>query len=210
MLSSVLKTENASKVSIAIMRAFVTMRHFLIDNKDIYLSLNNINNKLADHEKVLLEHDKKINEIFNAFKVKDNKELIFLNGQVYDAYSKIINIIKSAKKEAVIIDNYADNIALDIIANTKVSTTLITRLNNLLKELDIKKYQEQYNNLNVIYNDDFHDRFIILDNKKVFHLGASLNHAGKRIFAINKLEDKEMIKILLEKVNKIKTSNEVI
>lgn len=99
MLSSVLKTENTAKVSIAIMRAFVTMRHFLIDNKDIYLNLNNINNKLANHEKVYLEHDKKINEIFNAFKVKDNKELIFLDGQVYDAYSKIINIIKKPKKK---------------------------------------------------------------------------------------------------------------
>lgn len=210
MLSSVLKTENAANVSIAIMRAFVTMRHFLIANKDIYLSLNNINNKLANHEKALLEHDRKLNEIFNAFIIKDNKELIYLNGQVYDAYSKIINIIKSAKKELIIIDNYADNIVLDIISNLKVSTTLITKYNNLLKELDIKKYQEQYDNLNIIYSDEFHDRFIILDNKKVFHLGASINHAGKRIFAINSLEDKEMIKILLGKVNKIKTSHEVI
>lgn len=206
MLSSVLKTENATKVSIAIMRAFVAMRHFIFNNRDIYISINNINNKLDKHEMKLLEHDKKLSEIFSNFMIKNNKEIIFLNGEIYDAYSKIINIMKKAKKEIIIIDNYADKMVLDILSKIKLPTTLITKHNSLLNKLDIKKYNEQYNNLSIRYNDDFHDRFIILDNKEVYHLGASLNHARKRVFVLNKFEDKEMIEILLKKIKNKKIS----
>lgn len=206
MLSSVLKTENATKVSIAIMRSFVAMRHFIFNNRDIYISINNINNKLDKHEMKLLEHDKKLSEIFSNFMIKNNKEIIFLNGEIYDAYSKIINIMKKAKKEIIIIDNYADKMVLDILSKIKLPTTLITKHNSLLNKLDIKKYNEQYNNLSIRYNDDFHDRFIILDNKEVYHLGASLNHAGKRVFVLNKFEDKEMIEILLKNIKNKKIS----
>lgn len=202
MLSSVLKTENAAKVSIAIMRAFVTMRHYLINN-DIYLSLNKINNRLHNHENKLLEYDKNFKRIFNYFKSEDFKELVFLEGQVYNAYSKIIDIIKKAKNELIIIDNFADKTILDMISKIKIPTTLITRANNLLSNLDIEKYKAEYNNLKITYSDNFHDRFIILDRKQVYHLGASINKAGKRIFAINKFEDKEMINILLTKIKNL-------
>lgn len=200
MLATILKTPIATQVSIAIMDAFVSMRHFLIENKDIYMSLNNINNKLDKHEEHLILLDNKTNQLFNQFQTMPLKEKIYFEGQIYDAYSKIVDILKMAKEECIIIDSYADKSVLDMISNIKVNIILITKEKGLLKEIDIKKYNEQYHNLKVIYSNDFHDRFIILDKEIIYHLGTSLNHAGKRIFAINKLEDKEIKKALLDKI----------
>ena len=110
MLASVLKTKVAEEVSVKIMDAFVKMRHFIIENKDIYKSLNNINIKL-------IEHDEKINKIFSRFEPKEN---LYLKGQIYDAYSRIIDIFNLAKKELIIIDSYADKTLLDMISKLKV------------------------------------------------------------------------------------------
>lgn len=193
MLSSFLKTENAAKVSIAIMRAFVVMRHYLIDNKDIYMSLNNINNKL-------IEHDKKFDIIFDKFKVKEEKELVFFNGQIFDAYSKIVDILKEAKNELIIVDGYADKKVLDIIKDLAVSVTLVVKPKSLLKKDTLEKYSKQYNNLKVIYDDSWHDRYIIIDKRKIYHLGASLNYIGSKTFNVNKLEDEDVIQLLLDKL----------
>ena len=106
-------------------------------------------------------------------------------------------------KELIIIDNYADKSMLDMIRNINVNTTIICKENCLLKEIDIKKYNEQYNNLKVIYNNTFHDRYIILDKKTIYHCGTSLNHIGSKTFSINKLEDKEVINALINKIENI-------
>jgi len=204
MLSSVLRTSNAAKVSVSIMRAFVEMRHFLMDNQDIYLSLNNINNKLDKHEVQILEHDNKFEEIFEKFNRNEEKEMIYFEGQIYDAYSKLVDIMSKASNSLVIIDGYADKIVLDMISRLDVDVYLIIRNNSLLSKLDISKYNEQYNNLKVIYSDLFHDRYIIIDDNIIYHCGSSLNKAGTRIFSINKLEDKYVINGLLDKVREIK------
>lgn len=196
MLSSVLRSENASKVSVVLMRAFVAMRHYLIDNKDIYVSLNNINNKL-------IEHDKKFDIIFNNFKIKEEKELVFFNGQIFDAYSKIMDILKEAKNELIIVDGYADKKVLDIIKDLTVSITLVVKPKTLLKKEILEKYNKQYNNLKVIYDDSWHDRYIIIDKRKIYHLGASLNYIGRKTFNINKLEDEDVIKLLLDKLKMV-------
>lgn len=196
MLSSVLRSGNASKVSIVLMRAFVAMRHYLIDNKDIYVSLNNINNKL-------IEHDKKFDIIFDNFKIKEEKELVFFNGQIFDAYSKIVDILKEAKNELTIIDEYADKKVLDMIKNLDVSITLIVRSKSLLKKIDLEKYNKQYNNLRIVYDDSWHDRYIIIDKIKIYHLGASLNYIGTKTFNVNKLEDDDVIKLLLDKLKMV-------
>ena len=193
MLATILRSSTAVKVSIAIMDAFVKMRHYLIENKDIYKSLNNINVKL-------LEHDEKINKIFNRFEPKEN---LYLKGQIYDAYSKIIDIFKLAKEELIIIDNYADKILLDMISKFKVKVILITKDSERLSELDIEKYNCQYNNLKVIRNNTFHDRYFIIDKKEIYHSGSSINHAGNGTFSINKLEDDFVIKTLLNKIGDI-------
>ena len=114
---------------------------------------------------------------------------IFYDGQIYDAYSKIIDIIGSAKESLVIIDAYADKSTLDIISKVSVPTTLIVKPNCLLKEIDIQKYQSQYHNLSIIYNSSFHDRFLLTDDSTLYHCGTSLNHAGSKTFAITLLEE---------------------
>lgn len=195
MLSSVLRTKNAAQISVNIMQAFVAMRHFITENKDIYQSLNNINNKL-------IEHDLKLEEVFSYFE-KESKELLYLNDEIYDAYSKLIDIMSKAKNELIIIDNYADKNVLDMISKININVVLIIKTKPLLSKTDIKKYNEQYHNLTVINNDSFHDRYLILDKKEVYHCGASLNYAGTKTFSINKLKDEIIIKLLITNVNRI-------
>ena len=194
MLSSVLRTKVAVKASINIMRAFVSMRHYLIDNKDIYKSINNINNKLV-------EHDEKLELIFSRFD-KDN-EYLYLSGQVYDAYSKVLDIFKESKSELIIVDGYADKSLLDIIKELKVKVIIITKKDNLLSKNLIDKYNEQYSNLKVIYDNTFHDRYFIIDRKDIYHCGASINKLGYRTFSINKIEDEIIKETLLNNIKKI-------
>lgn len=197
MLATVLRTEVAEEVSIKIMDAFVAMRHFIIDNKDIYKSINNINNKL-------IEHDEKLNLIFSNFEEKKITNEIYFEGQKYDAYFKILDILSMAKNKIVIIDAYADKSVLDIISKLNVEVILICKSKGLIKRIDIDKYNKQYNNLKVIYNDSFHDRYFILDNELVYHCGTSINHAGSKTFSINYLTDKYVINSIINEVNKSK------
>ena len=200
MLATVLRTKVAEEISIKIMDAFVAMRHHLINNKDIYQSLTNINNKLIYHENLLLNHNEKFNEIFSKF---DKKEQLFISGQTYDAYSCLLTIFKYAKKELIIIDSYADNTVLDMIRKLNCRVILITKNSDRLNETDITKYNSQYNNLVVIRNNSFHDRYFIVERKNIYHSGTSINNAGTKTFSINKLEDIIIIETLLKKVEDI-------
>lgn len=195
MLATILKSKVATDVSIRIMDAFVLMRHFIMDNKDIYVSLNNINNKL-------IEHDEKINYLFYRF---DKKEQLFLPGETYDAYYEIVDILNTAKEEIIIIDNYADKTILDFIRNIDAKITIITSNKSKISSLEIDKFNSQYNNkLKLIYNNTFHDRYFILDGKEFFYCGTSLNHAGEKMFSIHKIEDKIIRDTLINYINKIK------
>lgn len=191
MLATILKTKAAIQVSIHIMDAFVVMRKYI--SKEM-LHTNLVHQKLLEHDKriVLLE------ETFNQFKSSNNE--IYFNGQIYDAYSKIIDIMNFAKNELIIIDSYADKMVLDMISKVKVNVILITRKNNLLKQIDIDKYNQQYLNLKVIYDKNFHDRYLILDKEVVYHCGSSLNHIGEKTFSVNKIEDQFVIDSLINKV----------
>ncbi|HBA38033.1 MAG TPA: hypothetical protein DCY94_04870 [Firmicutes bacterium] len=111
--------------------------------------------------------------------------------------------MQTAKKDLIIIDGYADKTVLDMISNLSIKVTLIVKTKSLIKDLDIKKYREQYDNLHLIYDDSFHDRYIILDRKEVYHCGASLNHAGNRTFSVNILEDKFVKENLIRNVEKL-------
>ena len=193
MLTSVLRTNVATMVSISIMRAFVNMRHYILENKDVYQSLNNINNKL-------IEHDEKINYIFSKF---DKKEQLFLPGKTYDAYSEISSILNDSKYEVIIIDSYADKTLLDYIRNIDVKFILITSDKAKLTKLELDKFNKQYNKLKVIKNNTFYDRYFIIDRNKFFHIGTSLNYIGEKIFTINKLEDGIIKENLLDYVLKI-------
>ena len=188
MLATILKTPVADIVSMKIIDAFVYMKK--------YLSFDNKNSIILNHENRIL----KLEESFDKLNEKEKINAIFYEGQIYDAYSLLIDIFKEAKKEIIIIDNYADKSILDMITNLKVEVTIVTRKFNLLKDIDIKKYNRQYHNLKVIYSDKFHDRFVILDKKVLYHSGASFKDLGNKCFAINKIEDNEYLKNILKKI----------
>ena len=188
MLATILKSQIATQVSIAIMDAFIAMRHTFFNTYNTF-------------EYKLLEHDKRISILentFNNFKEKTNN--LFFEGQIYDAYSLLINIFETSKKSIIIIDNYIDKKLLDIISKTNKTIKIFS--SNINEEL-IKKYKSQYNNLEIYATNDLHDRFIIIDNKKVYHCGASFKDLGKKCFAIIKIEDKDFIEQLINKIKKL-------
>ena len=188
MLATILKTPVADIVSMKIIDAFVYMKR--------YLSFENKNSIILNHENRIL----KLEEFFDKLNEKEKINAIFYEGQIYDAYSLLIDIFKEANEEIIIIDNYADKSILDMITNLNVKVIIVTRKFNLLKDIDIKKYNRQYHNLKVIYNDKFHDRFVIIDKKLLYHSGASFKDLGNKCFAINKIEDNEYLKNILKKI----------
>jgi len=195
MLSTVLKSKTAIEVSIRIMDTFVTMRHFIKENKDIFKRLTTV-------EYEIIECKDKIDELFDKLEPKRiENQKIFFNGEIYDAYSLIIDLIIEAKIRIVIIDNYIDKSILDMLVYKKenVNVELITSSHYLTK-LDINKFNSQYPNLKIRYTNIFHDRFIIIDNT-LYHVGASLKDLGKKCFAINKIEDKEYLDKIIENIN---------
>ena len=188
MLATILKTPVADIVSMKIIDAFVYMKR--------YLSFENKNSIILNHEERIL----KLEESFDKFNEKEKINAIFYEGQIYDAYSLLIDIFKEANEEIIIIDNYADKSILDMITNLNVKVIIVTRKFNLLKDIDIKKYNRQYHNLKVIYNDKFHDRFIILDKKVLYHSGASYKDLGNKCFAITKIKDKEYLETIIKNI----------
>lgn len=190
MLSGLLRSEVAVKVNIQIIDAFVKMRHYISSNlmEKSYLTEQVLEN--TRNIKLLQESFNKFNEIY-------------FEGQIYDAYSKILDILKEAEKEVIIIDSYSDKNTLDIIKNVEVPITIITSSKSKLNNVDIKKYNSQYNNLKVIYNNIFHDRYFILDSHIVYHCGTSLNYIGKKTFCINRIEDDIVKNALIDKINNL-------
>lgn len=196
MLSGLLKNDIAIEISIKIMKAFVEMRKFISVNNNIFEKVIILENMVSTK---FLEHDRKFEELFNLLqKDKEFNQKIFFEGQIYDSYSLLIDIIKDATKEIIIIDNYADKTILDLLSkkNDNVEVTIITSKNSKLLNLDIIKFNDQYPKLKIEYSSEFHDRFIIIDSNIIYHCGASLKDLGKKTFGINKIEDKR----LLEKV----------
>ena len=202
MLATVLRTEVAEKVSIEIMDAFVAMRYFIKNNLIDQKYINNIVLENRESINEVKTDVKLLQEAFDKLEEREINNKIYFNGQIYDAYSNILNIFKKAKESLVIIDSYADNTILDIVRRLKVNVVIITKKDNLLTKQDIEKYNKQYKNLSVIYNNTFHDRYFILDSKIVYHCGASINRIGYKTFSINLISD-EVIKKLL--INKAKT-----
>ena len=196
MLSSVLHTEIAIKMSIQIINAFVIMRKYISNNLIEQRYINNL----------VLEHDSEIKLLKDSFvKIAENKKTneIYFNGQIYDAYYKIQEIFKSASKKLVIVDSYADNTILDIIKRLNIEVIIITKKNSLLTNQDITTYNNQYHNLKVIFNSSFHDRYFLIDEREVYHCGTSINRIGYKTFSINLISDEEVYNLLINKVNKI-------
>ena len=196
MLATIFKSKVVTQVSIAIMDAFVLMRKYISNNLIEQKYINNL--VLEDHSRV-----NKLEETFQKFEEKRKVSDIYFDGQIYDAYSKILDIFNSAKEEIIIVDNYADKTLLDMVKDLHVKVTIITKKNNLLKEHMIEKYNKEYHNLTVKYSNIFHDRYFILDNKVVYHCGASINRIGYKTFSITLVADQDVSQLLIDKINKI-------
>ena len=191
MLAGVLKNEIAIQVSISIIRAFIEMRRFILLNGQVFQEIDDIKGQL-------LEHDKKFDEVFDELQRKQKSEFkqsIFFDGQIFDAYSLIIDVIKKAKQKILIIDNYIDDSILKMLSkkNKDVEVVILTTQNSNIRKLDIQKFNKQYPVLKLAYTNKFHDRFIVIDNKQLYHIGASLKDLGKKCFAISRIDDQEYI-----------------
>ena len=185
MLSGLLKSDIAVTVNIQIIDAFVKMRRYFANN----ISNNEI---LLNHENRLLTLEK----TFDKFKPKEINKILF-EGELYDAYSILIDILNTSQEEIIIIDNFAGKALLDIIKNIDIRIIIVSKnIDEILKQ----KYESQYSNVSFINNDSFHDRFIIIDRKKLYACGASFKDLGKKCFAINQINNDyyltEILKII--------------
>ena len=182
MLATILKSKTATEVSIRIMDTFVKMRHYINYNKNV------LPRRFLLLEDKVDENTRRIDELFDRFNPKViTKNSIFFKGDIYDAYSVLLEIFDIAKEEIIIIDNYMGKVMLDKLRN--INRKIVVISSNIDKTLT-KKYIKQYNNVTFINNDSYHDRFIIIDRKRVFHCGASFKDLGKKCFAINEIENK--------------------
>lgn len=195
MLSVLLKSDVAVSVSVNSMKAFIEMRKILIINGQVFERLTKV-------EYQLQEHNKKFDEVFNRLQLEENiKQRIFFDGQIYDAYSIIVDIIKRANNKILIIDNYVDDSVLKMLAKKKnnVEAVIVTSDKSNIENLDVKKFNKEYPILKVAKTNKFHDRFIIIeDNKEMYHLGASIKDLGKKCFGINRIEDLEIIEKIIK------------
>lgn len=204
MLSGILKSDIAVDVSISIVEAFIKMKNFIYNNRSLLERVITIENKIDNK---FIEYDNKFEKVFDVLeknKESEFKQKIFYKGQIYDAYELIIDIIKTAKNKIVIIDNYIDDTILKILQkkNKNVEVVILTLPNCNLTKLDIKKFNEQYPVLKIARTDKFHDRFIIIDDRGLYHCGASLKDLGKKCFGINKIKDNTFIENVMMICNK--------
>ena len=191
MLSAVLKSERAIEVSIKIIEAFVTMRRFIMSNSLMFERFERIERRLCGH-------DDNFEMLFKAIEDKSIKPTqgIFFDGQIFDAYVFINDLIKSAKMSIVLIDNYIDETTLTLFAKVpEIEVTIYTHTTTKQLKLDYQKYKMQYDNITLQTFKKSHDRFLIIDGTEVYHIGASLKDLGKKWFAFSKM-DRESVRVL--------------
>jgi len=204
MLSGVLKSDTAVKMSIQIISAFVAMRKFIINNAQIFQRIDIVERKQLKHE---METDEKFEKVFNALQSKDiePKQGIFFDGQIFDAYKFLSDLIRKAEKSILLIENFIDDTVLNLFTKRKKNVSVTIYTANLSKTLmtDLKKFNDQYQPIEVKEFKNSHDRFMIIDDEDVYHFGASLKDLGKKWFAFSKFEKKALE--ILGKLNKLGT-----
>ncbi len=186
MLSGLLKNDIAVKVNVQIIDAFVKLRKY-------------VSNSLINSE-ILLNHENRILKLENTFNKMQEKEkinTIFFDGQIFEAYTLLLDLFDNAKEEIIIIDNYASKELLKILKNIDKKIVIISKN---LDDILVKKYNSEYSNIEFKKLDIFHDRFLIIDRKKLYSCGAPFKDLGKKCFAINEMESKKLINDLLDKI----------
>ena len=203
MLSAVLRSETAIKMSVQIISAFVAMRKFIINNAQLFQRIDTVEKRQLKHE---MGTNEKFEKVFDALQSKEfePKQGIFFDGQIFDAHKFVSDLIRKADKSIILIDNYIDDTILDLFSKKKknVAVTILTKKITKTMSLDVKKFNSQYPSIAIKEFTKAHDRFIIIDDKDVYHIGASLKDLGKKWFAFSKL-DKSAFELLenLKKVN---------
>ena len=187
MLATILKSKVATEITVKIIRTFANMRSLIKTNDFYAFQLKELEKRQLNYE---IKSDEKFDKIFDALKDKKTQPTngIFYDGQIFDAYVFISNLIKSAKKSIILIDNYIDESILTLFSkNQNIKIEIYTANISKQLNLDIKKYNQQYNNLEVKITKNFHDRFMIVDENNIYHIGASLKDLGNKIFAFSKI-----------------------
>lgn len=200
MLASVLHSDVAINVSIGIMRAFVEMRHFIAKNELLFERISNVELKQLEYQK---RTDEKLEQIFEYItEHEESNQKVFFDGQIYDAFSLIAGLIQKAESKIVLIDNYVDLNTLNLLSKKKenITVTIYTLKRTRLSLKDIENFNEQYPSLDVKYTKMFHDRFLIIDNTVIYHVGASIKDAGKKCFGINLIQNTGIIKDILQRL----------
>ena len=206
MLSAVLRSETAIKVSIQIIDAFVEMKRFISVNAGIFQRLDKVEQKQ-------IETDQKFDQIFKALEDKSikPKQGIFYNGQIFDAYVFTADLIKSAKNSIFLIDNYIDETVLQLLTKRKKKVTATIYTKNIPKVLkqDLEKHNSQYPEITIREFTKAHDRFLIIDKTTVYHFGASLKDLGKKWFAFSKMDMEAMAMVAnLQSLNEVETKGD--
>ena len=200
MLSSVLRSDIAITVSVNIMKAFVEMRQFISNNALLFEKISNVELKQLEYQK---KTDHKLDIIFNHISANgENNQKIFFDGQIYDAFSFIVELIEKANNDIKLIDNYVDIDTLNILRRKLpgVTVTIYTYSNTKLSSTDVNTFNSQYPTLTINHTQNFHDRFLIIDNTVVYHIGASIKDAGKKCFAISLMEDNNFAQNIINRL----------
>lgn len=211
MLSSVLRGGTAIDVSVHIMRAFVEMRHFIADNAHMFEQIRSVNHRQIEYQTktdrrlgdIQRSTDERFERIFDYMEAhKEPNQKVFFEGQVYDAFELLVDLVQQAKKSIVLVDGYVDMGTLNILAKKGegVSVTIWTHRKTKLTTRDIETFNAQYPELSVRHTERFHDRFLIFDGTEGYLVGASLKDAGKKSFAITRIEDASIIGAILDRL----------
>ena len=200
MLASILHSDVAINVSINIMRAFVEARRFIANNALLFEHISAVELRQLEYQK---QTDEKLQQVFEyIFEHEETSQKVFFDGQIYDAFSLIVSLIKRAAKEIVLVDGYVDIETLNLLSkkNVNVCITIYTLRQTRLTNSDIRNFNAQYPTLEVKHTKAFHDRFLILDGNSAYHIGASLKDAGKKCFGISLIQDTGIIMDILQRL----------
>ena len=207
MLSAVLRSDIAIKVSVRIMQIFVELRRYFAQGTFLIEKVNDLEINQIEERIWRKQHEenteKRFVEVFDYIaEHKESNQRIFFNGQIYDAFSLLVELVSRAEKRLILIDNYVDVETLNILAKKKtdVNVLIYTSKKTKLSKVDMENFNKQYPTMEVKYTEVFHDRFLILDDEYAYHIGASIKDAGKKCFGINKIEDARIVKTILQRL----------
>ena len=211
MLSAVLRSDIAIKVSIRIMQIFVELRRYFAQGTFLIEKVNDLEINQIEERIWRKQHEenteKRFEEVFDYIaEHKESNQKIFFDGQIYDAFSLLVDLVSRAEKKLILVDNYVDVETLNILAKKKtgVEVAIYTSKKTKLSKVDIENFNKQYPTIKVKYTEAFHDRFLILDDEYAYHIGASIKDAGKKCFGINKIEDARIVKTILQRLEPAK------